>query len=147
MGDSAGGAGRGPAPDPAILREIEAESAQARRRDPYRREANATGGGFTFTPAQIEHQLRACGELLAHYHKAEYHTLNGAAAVHPPAPDQPGSVLQADGTLRCLIELADTAANHFHYLAAWRDTLVEVKNSYLRNEHLTETQWQRLAGG
>jgi hypothetical protein len=146
MADSTGEAGAEPTPDP-ILQEIVAESAPARRRDPYTRQTEPTGGGFTFTPEQIERQLRGCAELLRHYDHARYTALNSAAALHPPAPDELGSVLQADATRQCLLDLAATAHDQLTYLDAWQHTLADVKNAYLRNEHLTEAQWQRLAGG
>jgi hypothetical protein len=146
MADSTGEAGAEQTPDP-IPGWIEGERARARGRDPYTPQAEPTGGGFAFTPEQIEHQLRGCAELLRHYEHARYTALNSAAALHPPAPDEPGSVLQADATRQCLLDLADAAHDHLTYLTAWWHTLDDVKNAYLRSEHLTETQWQRLAGG
>lgn len=155
-----GEAGPGSTPDP-ILEHIEAESAAARKLYPHDPETGAVDihqfatllarahadDGFTFTPEQVEGQLSQCGRLLDHYHETGYRATTSAAAVHAPAPDEQGSVLQTEGTLRFLTGLADTAANHFRFLAEWQRSLVEVKNAYLRNEHLTESQWQRLAGG
>lgn len=147
MTDSTGEAGQGSTPDPTILREIDTESALARGPDPYSREPVPAGGGFMFTPAQVEYQLGRCAELIERYHAAEYTALDSTIALHPPAPDEPGSLLQADATLRCLRETAQTAKNQLDFLISWQHRLAEVKATYLRTEHLTETQWQRLARG
>ncbi|HYS40943.1 MAG TPA: hypothetical protein VEO01_35470 [Pseudonocardiaceae bacterium] len=105
----------------------------------------AIGAGFEFTPEQIETQLTQCQELSFQYRDALKNAERAETAVHEPAPDQAGSVLQANQTKQSLSNLQDVIRSQINFLTHWQNTLTQVKANYLQNEHLTEGQWQGLA--
>lgn len=158
------------APDPATLAKIRSETAQANatasRNDiedgrggidirtaqaridaAQAAEAAAVGSGFKFTPEQIETQLKQCADLYNQYNLALTKAERAYASVHAPAPDAAGSALQANQTQQSLANLQGVIESQIQFLTHWLQTLITVKNRYLQNEHMNESQWQQLAKG
>ncbi len=170
MADSAG-AGGTPVSDRTTTNKIATASAQADAaatrldpRDPNTGKADihtfpaamarilaatdaAGGGGFELTPDQLQTQLARCQQTMLSYLSAIQGARDARSVLHAPAPDTPGSMLHADQTDAWLGVLAGVIDSQTDFLAHWEKTLVDVRTNYLRNEHLTEDQWQRLAGG
>jgi purine nucleoside permease len=158
------------APDPATLAQIRSETAQANAtasrndiedgrggidiRTAQARihaaqvaEAAAVGSGFKFTPEQIETQLTQCQELIFQYNQALLKARRAYVSVHAPAPDEAGSVLQANQTQQSLTNLHGVIESQVQFLEKWHNTLTEVKAKYLQTEQGNESRWQQLAKG
>ncbi|HEX5406757.1 MAG TPA: hypothetical protein VFX16_31160 [Pseudonocardiaceae bacterium] len=157
-------------PDPTVLAQITTEVAQARATDLRNDLEDSTGAvnirtaqaklhttqaattaaigsGFTFTPEQIETQLTQCQDLYVQYVKASTTAQRAEAAVHAPAPDTAGSMLQANQTQQSLTNLKGVIQSQLDFLKNWQHTLSAVKARYLQTDHLSESQWQQLAKG
>jgi hypothetical protein len=124
---------------------INPRTVQAKLRAAQAATTVAVGAGFVFTPEQIQTQLAQCQELSIEYGLALRKAQQAEQVVHSPAPDPAGSVLQANQTRQSLSNLTGVIQNQIDFLRNWQNTLARVKATYLRNEHLTEAQWQGLA--
>jgi hypothetical protein len=126
---------------------INARTAQAKIRHAQATDAAAVGAGFEFTPEQIETLLPQCNDLRTQFEWARYKAQEAAQSVQPPAPDEAGSVLAANQIKQSLTNFVGVAQSQVDFLAWWEHELIRAKQDYLQTEHLTEEQWQRLAKG
>lgn len=106
----------------------------AQERFVEQRAAAAIGGGFQLPPSQLQDQLRRSQELRNVYVSALQDAEQARQAVHEPAPDQAGSVLQATQARASLTNLTSVIQSHVAYLTQWSDALATAQQNYLRTE-------------
>jgi hypothetical protein len=104
------------------------------------------GGGFTFTPEEVDYQLAQCAQQLNDLRVDLQDAHRAEAAVCPPAPDE-ASTSQANAVRDLLTSTAAVIEADISYLAAWQDKLTQAKNNYLASDDLTAAEWSRQAGG
>jgi hypothetical protein len=159
-----------PPPDPALIAQIRAETAQAdataAANDPedpgtggisartaqakihHAQQATvaAVGAGFECSPEQIETLVPQCDELIYDFEQDQRDARAAIAAVYPPAEDE-GSVMYTNKLKQSLTNLVGVYDSQINYVKWWKNTLLQAKQTYMHNEQITEEQWQRLAKG
>ena len=106
----------------------------------------AIGGGFQFTPEEVDAQLKLCEAQINDLRSDLQDAQQAVQQVHEPAPDD-ASVTQANAVKNMLNNVIEVMNGNITYLADWQNKLAAAKQTYMTNEHLTATQWIRLTQG
>ena len=109
--------------------------------------SGGAGGGFQFSPEEIEDQLTKCGTLL----QALGDRVKDAedAAKHfsfAPAAD-PVSQKMAQAHTQWAQDGVTYLQNRVTAMQQWIDQLTQAKANYMKQESLTQDQWHRLTLG
>jgi hypothetical protein len=105
------------------------------------------GGGYRFSPEEIELQLRKCDELIHGLRQEELPQAERIAGARPPAPDTVASVPQAEAVAERGRRLAQRIKNQIAFLENWQAQLRAVRQTYLDQEGNTVASWKSLSGG
>jgi hypothetical protein len=103
-------------------------------------------GSYRFTPAEIQQQLIQCTDLLRKFETSYLQQAQAIALTEPPAPDVAGSVTQAQAVAGVGARAGKRIDNQATFLRNWYHALIAARTRYLEQEHLTEAQWNVLAG-
>lgn len=153
-----------PTSDQGILRDIQQEQDQAAEAvaaqvfqvaqamvDPSAQAADAArvtvavGNGFQFTPEEVQRQIAQCDSLIKDFER-DSSQIRVIARAEPPAPDQ-ASGRQVDAVRKFGADLEKRNRSQSQFLQHWVATLNAAKQRYLRQEHVTEEQWEKLTRG
>jgi hypothetical protein len=105
-----------------------------------------TGGGFRVSPAELQHQLDRCADLLADL-RGHSSAITRFGWVPAPASDPDGSGLHIDALHRFAVQWKTVQDDLTSYLTGWSAALSRAKAQYMAREDLTEAEWDRLARG
>lgn len=105
------------------------------------------GGGYKFTPAQIEDQLQQCTDLIKGLQTEGLRNAGKIAACKAPAKDTVASVPQAQAVSQLGQRLVQRVQNQITFIENWMDQLKAVRQSYLDQEGHTEAMWKQMSGG
>jgi hypothetical protein len=103
------------------------------------------GGGYRFTPAEIQQQLIQCTDLLEKFETSHPLAAQLVASARSPAPDIADSVTQAATVAAVGRRAGQRIGSQTAFLRNWYDILIVARARYLEQEHLTEAQWNALA--
>jgi len=106
-----------------------------------------TGNGFAFTPEQLDNLASRATEQIHQLSDATAKIIPFTRADLRPAPDQPGSGVQATAVSKSFANLQERMGNQRDYLKNWLTALNDAKQRYMTQEHLTADQWSRLSKG
>lgn len=109
----------------------------------------STAGGsrhYAFDPAAIEGQLAACQDLIGKLQNDALSHARGIAQAAAPSRDD-YSVSQAAATRNLGNNVVQRVQNQITFVRAWHDKLVQARQRYMEQEHLSEDQWKTLSRG
>jgi hypothetical protein len=106
----------------------------------------AAGGGFEFTPQQIDLQLSRCSEMLSQLGLDVQNAQATQMAVRPPAPDA-ASVAQANAVKNFFAQTEAAFQTGLDFVSQWQTKLATAKTNYMQTEQLTADEWTRLSNG
>jgi hypothetical protein len=104
-------------------------------------------GGYKFSPAQIEDQLRQCADLMHGLQQEDLVHARKIAFAQPPAPDTVASVPQAQAVSALGHRLIQRIQNQIKFVSDWQSQLQQVRQNYLDQEGRTVADWKGLSGG
>jgi hypothetical protein len=109
--------------------------------------APGAGGGYSFTPEQIEDMLRRCDNLIDRLQHEGRQAARLIQQARPPAPDTAASVPHADAVVALGHRVEQRMVNQIAFIEHWRDQLAAVRQNYLDQEGHTVASWKALSGG
>lgn len=104
------------------------------------------GGGFEFTPQQIDLQISRCSQMLSELGADVQAAQAAQMAVHPPAPDG-ASVAQANAVKNFFAQTESAFQAGLNFVSRWQTNLANAKANYMQTEHLTADEWNRISNG
>jgi hypothetical protein len=105
------------------------------------------GNGFAFTPEQLDNLAARATAQIRQLSDSTAKITPFAHADLRPAPDQPGSGVQATAVNKSFADLQQRMGSQRDYLKNWLTALNDAKQRYMAQEHLTADQWSRLSKG
>ncbi|HEX5121584.1 MAG TPA: hypothetical protein VFW65_40910 [Pseudonocardiaceae bacterium] len=107
----------------------------------------ASGGNqYTFDPTTIEQQLAMCEDLIGKLRGTALPHAQRIAEASAPSSDD-FSVSQATATSDLGNNVVQRVLNQITFVRTWHDKLVQARQQYLEQEHLSVDQWRQLTGG
>ena len=109
--------------------------------------AVGTGNGYVFTPEQVDNLLTSAQALRDKFQGYRQKVQPFKVMDLAPAQDEAGSVMQANAVKKSFANLQTRIESQIAFLTSWTNAVTAAKQNYMEQEHLTETQWTRLAQG